>query len=76
MTRDKPSIEQSVANVFAAQTPSATNEDRVHRIIQRIRTEVVSRDVLLFVMVRIWLTVLEFGAVIYARRDPRKGARS
>lgn len=70
MTEDEPLELKEVAAAFAADPPDRDDDVRVLRTMQRIRSEVASREVLLFVFVRIWLTALELGAAV-CTRDPR-----
>ncbi len=68
MTDFSTKNEDRVANAFASAIDTRDDENRLTKLLRRIRAEIASRDVLLFVFVRIWLTVLEFGASIYAHR--------
>ncbi len=44
---------------------SKTDEQRVRRIMSRVKTSVALRDVLAFGLGRIWLVLLELLAVVY-----------
>jgi hypothetical protein len=74
MNQDESSYERRIADAFATDLPAPSSENRVLRVMQRIRVEVAAREVLLFVFVRIWLTALEFGAAMYAKGGPTKRA--
>lgn len=44
---------------------SNTGEQRVRRIVSRVKTSIALRDVLAFGLGRIWLVLLELFAVVY-----------
>jgi hypothetical protein len=58
------------------------SEDRLQRIMQRVRSAIAAREIGLLIFVRMWLAVLEFGAAVYGassphlRRDPRRDRSS
>ena len=62
--------EQAVASLFDADKPIPNADDaRVQSIMSRIKVETARNDIVLFVFVRMWLSVLEFGAQVYASRS-------
>ena len=74
MSEQEDDIERDLASVFAAADVGDDDDPRIARVMQRIRTEVASRDVLLFVFVRIWATALEVGAGMFAAKRKRSEA--
>lgn len=52
------------------------DERRVERIMSRVRTGIVLRDVLTFGLGRIWLVLLELFAVVYKLCNPGVAAHS
>lgn len=55
---------------------SNPDEQRVGRIMSRVRTGVVLRDILTFGLGRIWLVLLELFAVVYKLFNPGVAAHS
>ncbi len=72
MTDFSTKNEDRVADTFASAINTRDDENRFTKVMRRIHAEIASRDVLVFVFVRIWLTVLEFGASIYAHRAQKR----
>ena len=55
---------------------SNPGERRVGRIMSRVRSGIVIRDVLTFGLARIWLVLLELFAVVYKLFNPGATAHS
>ncbi|MFT4585596.1 MAG: hypothetical protein ACI8XZ_005368 [Gammaproteobacteria bacterium] len=68
MAENSSHSEQNVASLFRAGSAGPADNDRVERIMSRVRVEIASRDIFLFLFVRLWLSVLEFGAFLFTRR--------
>lgn len=76
MTESNSARQDQVAAAFAAATVERDDERRIRRVIRRIHTEIASRDGLLFLFVRLWLTALELGSALYAARPLSKSRKA
>lgn len=62
--------ETALEKLFAQdELPSEADEARVRMIMSRVQQDSVTKDLLLFSLMRVWLSLVEFGANMYAGRS-------